>query len=113
MTQAELRLFAQIMIKDLEDNMLSVVLIPAPEPKHADHMIRAVESRNPKWYRLFCADFISDRKGGHPRTYIKREHVFRALSQIASGKSDTIYAERLLPYIEYFYKTENKKYDHN
>lgn len=35
---------------ELETNRLRIILIPAPDPQHYNHEIRAVDTRNPKWY---------------------------------------------------------------
>ena len=102
MTKVELALFAYIMKRDLEENKLSVVLIPAPDQKFTGHMIRRAETQNPIWYKSLCNDFISERKGGPPRTYIKRGHVLRALDNLIKGKTGSVYAQRLIPHIKSF-----------
>jgi hypothetical protein len=43
---------AELLYKELLENKLLVGTCPAPDPKHADHKIRVVESRNPEWYSL-------------------------------------------------------------
>lgn len=39
-----------------------------------------------------------------PDTLIRRRHTLRALREIESGRAATIYAQRLLPYIEDYYR---------
>lgn len=41
---------AEFLHYELTNNKLKVVLIPAPSPRHACHMIRFAESHNPYWY---------------------------------------------------------------
>jgi hypothetical protein len=41
---------ASILYHDLKNNKLKVVLVPAPQQRHADHMIRTAVSFNPAWY---------------------------------------------------------------
>ncbi len=48
---------AEVMIDELKTNWLEVVLIPAPEPMHEGHMIRAVANKNPEWYRKYFGGF--------------------------------------------------------
>ena len=42
---------ADFMIKELQEQSLVVVLIPAPDPQFIGHMIRSAVERNPIWYR--------------------------------------------------------------
>ena len=42
---------AKFLSQELKNNRLKVILIPAPDPKHYGHKIRAVENTNPEWYR--------------------------------------------------------------
>lgn len=42
---------ADYLYKDLKSNYLEVILIPAPMPNHPTHKVRAVQNRNPEWYR--------------------------------------------------------------
>jgi hypothetical protein len=41
---------ANALLTDLLNNPMQVILIPAPEPRHAMHKVRAVVSRPPDWY---------------------------------------------------------------
>ena len=109
MTRAEAAAF---MLKDLEQNRLEVVLIPAPDPRFQDHQIRAVEGMNPDWYRDLCHSHqvrrTRPRQSFKSDTAIRRPQVIAALQKIAAGQEDkTEYARRLAPYIEQF-KKENK-----
>lgn len=102
--KSELRETAAYMARELEENRLVVVLIPAPIKKHPGHKIRAVESRNPAWYREFCAAHQTSRsiprKTLKPDTMIKRNHTIAALHRLANGKNNSPYTERLLPIVE-------------
>ena len=80
------------MIYELEYNRLEVFLVPAPEPAHVGHMVRAVENRNPDWYRDLCERYQSNRnsrKGRykkHGDTKIKRQHILSVLRRMANGE---------------------------
>lgn len=46
---------AELLYDELYSRKLTVVLAPAPEPRHAGHMVRVVEETNPNWYSdLYC-----------------------------------------------------------
>lgn len=64
---------------DLDLEFLRIALVPAPSPSFAKHMIRVVESRNPKWYERFVAGRW-DRRG----CQVKRGRVERALRRVAA-----------------------------
>lgn len=65
-----------------------VELIPAPEPKHAGHMIR--QSSNPQWWKDMYRD-----------GYTSRETCLNALARIVQGKpTDNRYDTHLLNHIE-------------
>ncbi len=102
------------LLDELESSYLEVVLIPAPERKHAEHYIRAVQSQNAQWYRKFCEEYVSNRKGSKLRTRIKRRATIKALEKLANGINDSIYTERLLEFIRNNYKEKktmgNEKY---
>lgn len=88
------------MLLELESGCLEVVLIPAPDPRHSGHCIRAVQYQNAAWYRKFCSLYPSSRKGFKTRTRIKRAAAIKALERIIAGNTAGIYAERLLKFIE-------------
>lgn len=94
---------AKQMHDELASTRLEVTLIPAPTPQHEHHMVRAVCSQNPAWYRQLCAMYpkhrSTPRRGRKPDTAIKRAHVLRALNELASGRCETTYAYRLLPFV--------------
>lgn len=94
---------AEMMLAELERERLVVVLIPSRDVDCAMRggKIRAVESRNPVWYRELCAEHPSSRgtRKGKFDTLIKRQHVIRALKEISSGVCKTLYAQRVMPYI--------------
>ncbi len=97
---------AQYMLWQLEQNQLVVKLLPAPEPRHHSHCVRKVAMRNPAWYRDFCAAHPSrrthPRRRGKPDTAIKRAATQRALQELMHGRCQSLYAQRLLPYVEDF-----------
>jgi len=85
---------------DLEGSFLEVVLIPAPDPRHYQHMVRAVQFQNCKLYRDFCAKYPRGNKK-KASSIIKRDHTIKALHKIISGDlDDSIYVERLLSYLK-------------
>jgi len=65
-------------LAELEVERLRIVLTPAPSPSFANHKVRTVESRNPKWYERFVAGRW-DRRG----CQVKRARVERALKRVA------------------------------
>ena len=98
------------MLCDMEATSLEVALAHCEEPKFEGHMKRVVQSRNPLWYRKFCAEHSQRRKGYRKlKTYIKRGHVLVALEKISKGIDDgSIYIRRLMPYIENYAKLSPK-----
>ena len=74
-------------LAELAASALTVVLVPAPEPRHAGHCIRVVCDRNPAWYRSL---FASRRYG------VKRGRVIRSLQRVIAGAVPTGYAAEIL-----------------
>lgn len=64
----EERGIAAAALQDLEENFLSVVLVPAPVSRFSGHMVREVESRNPEWYQ----EYVSGRWHTAKRIRIER-----------------------------------------
>ncbi len=96
---------AAILMRDeLEWARLSVSLAPG----RGGGKIRVVDGHNASWYKTFCRDFPAGRsKPRHrkkPDTLIKRRHTIRALGEIERGIAVTLYAHRLLPYIEKYWR---------
>lgn len=93
---------ASIMRADLEGRRLRVTL---GWYGFGYEGVRVVDEQNPVWYQEFCATY-SPSKRARPRqrkkpdTYIKRSHTIRALGEIGTGKADSLYAQRLVPFIE-------------
>ncbi|MBI2524154.1 hypothetical protein HYW11_03000 [Candidatus Peregrinibacteria bacterium] len=87
--QYAIRHEAHRMSQELRERYLRVILIPAPDPSHNSHKIRAVEEQNPDWYRELWHANAYRRKGKKWRTKtdstIKRTRVQRALEHIAEG----------------------------
>ena len=67
---------ADFLYQDLRANRLEVILVPAPEPKHCGHMIRAVANRNPDWYRELYST----------HSHFRRDLSLRALDRIRMQK---------------------------
>jgi len=89
---------AFFLLYELKENKLHVVLTPAPEPKHDNHMVRTVESSNPEWYSVLHEQY----------QYFRRERVVCALQRISKFKDR--------PYREYDYPVPDRfrikyKYD--
>lgn len=74
------RELAILALGELDNRRLEVVLIPAPEPKHSEHKVRAVQGTNPDWYRSLCAC--------RPRSASIRKYVVKALERVAEGWVD-------------------------
>ncbi len=70
---------AKKMIRELRENPMLVVLLPAPDPQHTGHCIRAVISRPPGWYM----DRFYHSRG---RKTFKRQRFLRALQRVVEGK---------------------------
>lgn len=89
------------LLRELESNHLEVVLIPSGDAECAMRggMIRAVQSQNAEWYRIFCKQHGSNRsdlmRWSKFKTKIKRAHTKRALNELISGKCETPYAKDL------------------
>jgi hypothetical protein len=49
------------MLAELEAAPLLVVLCPAPDSRHAGHMVRRPASVPPSWYRSLCRAYASSR----------------------------------------------------
>ena len=95
----ELRPTLRAMLDELDYMHLQVDLIPAPEPQHQGHFVRAVFGRNPSWYRDLCAAFPRHRRTRKER-YVdprfKREAVTTALQRLLSTGSRSYLAGPLL-----------------
>jgi len=63
---------ADYLYSDLLNNKLTIVLIPAPDPRHDCHMVRAVESENPGWYQGLYSSY----------NYFRRDRSLMALNRI-------------------------------
>jgi hypothetical protein len=68
---------AKDLIREVRDNPMLVVLLPAPEPMHAGHMVRRVISRPPDWYM----EHFYHRRG---RKTFKRHRFLAALERVAA-----------------------------
>lgn len=106
MLTAEIRETAAYMAADLEGRRLRVTLAWVDGGYTG---IRVVEETNPRWYRDLCNSYPSAREYARRRianrrkfdTIIRRRETLAALRRIAQrGDRETVYAQRLLPYIE-------------
>ncbi len=74
---------AERLYSELVENRLKVVLVPARVERYEGHMIRAVESKNPSWYReLYQAT-----------PHLKRRRTLNSLERIARTQ-DLPYSDR-------------------
>lgn len=92
------------MLCALEGQRLDVVLIPSSVPDVAARggKIRAVQESNAEWYQHFCRSHQSSRRRNRHNdndTKIKRSHTIAALERMMRGSFDSIYAQRLLKFI--------------
>lgn len=95
------------MLHELERNYHEVVLIPAPEPMHSGHKIRALQYANAAWYSKFAQENVSIRGRGRkvykrPRTFIKRTDTIDTLNRMIAGNFRGRQAERLVKFIDLF-----------
>ena len=91
------------MLAELASHQLCVVLVPAPDPRHEGHCVRARADQNPRWYRAFCAAHLASRLRRNPRpdTLIKRANTLAVLERLAAGReSRSKYAAELLAIAE-------------
>jgi len=94
-----LRATVRAMLAELNDMRLEVALVPAPDPRHCHHQVRAVFGRNPGWYRELCAAYprfrrIRKERFVDPR--FKRADVAETLSRLLSTGSRSYLAGPLL-----------------
>lgn len=104
----EMQETAWFMLGQLLRQRLTVELAPSEDYECAlrGGKIRVVTERNPEWYQQFCDQYPPSRsrprkgKRGQRDTRIKRHHTLRALEEIAAGRCETEYAQRLWPFVE-------------
>lgn len=104
-SKAECQQKLESMLIELETSYFEVVLIPARDPTHSGHCIRALQYANPAWYSEFCGSYVNCRGIGRKRmrrarTFIKKETTIKALQRMKAGDYSGIYAERLDKYIK-------------
>ena len=96
----ELREILSWMGAELDMAELRVELVPAPEPRHCGHQVRAVMERNPDWYRELLALFPRRRRRGrdpkYTDSYYNRRNVRDAITRLLDGGSRSQMAEPLL-----------------
>ncbi len=99
----ELAEMAELMRVDLNSRRLTVSL---RWMNGGEYALRQVDEQNPKWYREFCAHYSPSRRRGwrwpnaRRRMFIKRRDTLRGLGEIAASRNETVYASRLIPYVE-------------
>ncbi len=89
---------ATYMLDELEAGWLEVAKVESQQGGY----IRVCMSVNCEWYSRFCRaheGFRRTRRWKKARTIIKRCHTIRALKRIIAGEMDSVYAERLEPFI--------------
>ena len=97
-------LIAEQMRHELASRRLEVVLVPSPvEYWPTEQQRRVVCERNPGWYRELCRQYTScrtrPRQRRKPDTLIKRRHTLRALAEIEDGRVESVYAQRVYPFV--------------
>jgi hypothetical protein len=92
------------MLHEMTEAPLVVTLVPAPSPKHSQHMVRSAQSRNPKWYQKLCEQYPSPRKKARNRrvfdTDIRRALVLGSLERLWDGKCLYPYDWMLRPLLQ-------------
>ena len=89
---------AEYMLDELEAGWLEVAKVPS---RHGGY-VRVCVSVNCEWYSAFCRaheGYRRQRRWRKARTIIKRSHTIAALKRIMAGEVDSVYAERLEPFI--------------
>ena len=80
----------------LEQEKLSVNLVPAPEQMHTEHKIRIKTSENPKCYRELCGQYL-DISPRRCSTIIRRKVIVKYLKQLVKdGYTSSKYGFDLL-----------------
>lgn len=87
---------ANYLLQYLKNNILRVVLIPASEKKFHGHMIRAVESENPLWYRKLIDEHNHFRRDRSCRALDRIRENKDGLFRVSPYKYDAIYRELIL-----------------
>lgn len=85
---------------ELLERKLEVVLVPAPDQRHACHQIRMAVNRPPEWFSAMAQRYKRVRKRKALPDFIKRRETLKALDAIALGRVKTLYAQRWLKEIE-------------
>lgn len=87
-------------LDELDSSGLEVIKVPG---RDGVGYVRAVCSRNPEWYREFCAWYVRPRRGRYrrPRTIIKRCWTRKGLLHLLAGNNSTMYSGRLMEYAEH------------
>lgn len=103
LTAAE-RANANQLLVELGEQRLGVVLLPAPRPTYDGHMVRALDGRNPEWYRNLAARMPDRHRNGspghRPGNGIRRYLIADALERLAgAGHPRTTLDMQLLPLI--------------
>lgn len=75
----EFRSHAGMLLRELAENYLDVIKVPAPEQCHSGHGVRLVINRNPAWYR----DLYHNHSGGK----FARHLLLAAFRKIESGEA--------------------------
>lgn len=85
-----------VMLDLLESFRLEVALAPCKRRVNEGGCIRVVISKNPFWYRRFCAMFPSSRVRRKFDTKIRRKHIANVIRRLLdSGVSRSQYAKVL------------------
>jgi hypothetical protein len=104
---------AKYLLMDLESGLHEVVLVPAPEPRHSGHQVRALQYANAAWYSDFAGEHCNCRGIGRkrmkrPRTFIRKDRTASTLQRMIAGDFSGVQAARLIDWIDR--KRENHRY---
>lgn len=81
----------------LEGGYPEVIKVPGRQGRY----IRVSVSVNAEWYRRFCKRYLTTRRRyPKPRTLIRRHAVVRGLKNLIRGRHNTVYAQRLIDFID-------------
>ena len=117
----ELIPFLKEMLGELKANKLEVILIPSQtDRRKSGCRTRAVNSRNPKWYRELCAKYPrhnADPQKIKVQTQVRRKTILSVLKRLISNKPTKFGPGRKIErwdtskYDEYLLKIAQRKHD--
>ena len=91
---------------------MEVILVPAPEPRHYDHRIRKVVSRNPKWYRELYGSNKNFRRDRSFNALIRIKKSNDAYCNKSKYRYDAVYRELIFKRLMEGYSDERYDYEY-